>query len=166
MKNLKTACNFQIWWDESNITNPANSLMYWNTFTRADLFENILTATAIKYQDLSDSLCQTIANMIKGRSPEEVRWPSSQLLLILLDSQAVQYQERLYTRGRRESDKREWMVYRTLVKLWIRNLGFYWTVVFKTRKFEAWGWSPSFTASPPLSPCHRPSSPPYHSSIR
>jgi S-phase kinase-associated protein 1 len=62
--------------DQSTDVSPIEISEWDKTFLKVEqdqLFEIILAANYMDIKDLLDLGCQTVANMIKGRSPEEIR---------------------------------------------------------------------------------------------
>jgi len=78
--------------DDENKEKRTDDISSWDTeFLKVDqgtLFELILAANYLDIKGLLDVTCKTVANMIKGKTPEEIR-------------KNVQYQERFHSgRGR------------------------------------------------------------------
>ena len=63
--------------DDSDVSKKTNEIEEWDQqFMQVDqemLFEIILAANYLEIQALLDVGCRTVANMIKGKSPEEIR---------------------------------------------------------------------------------------------
>jgi S-phase kinase-associated protein 1 len=63
--------------DTSNDNKSRNELCEWDAkfceMPQAELFELILAANYLDIKSLLDATCKAVANMIKGKSPEEIR---------------------------------------------------------------------------------------------
>jgi S-phase kinase-associated protein 1 len=75
LDKIITYCNYHV--ENKTQTTKDSDILPWDSeFCKVDqetLFELILAANYLNIQPLLDLTCKTVANMIKGKSPEEIR---------------------------------------------------------------------------------------------